>query len=94
MQEKLEKLYLEQIEDYCNVVFDRDNLPAGVKLALKHLVETDPSDYLKTSEKLSDMSITYSTSGNLPPYIIRWIAPYCRPYLVGDKRKKQYVSGR
>ena len=86
----LEKLYLEQIEDYCNVKFEENNLPAGVNLAIADLIENDPSEYRKTSEKLSDLSITYEATGTLPTYILNWLEPYRRPFLVGNKKKKHY----
>lgn len=94
-KEELRKLYLEQIEDFCNVTFDRENLPAGVQLSLDELVELDPSTFNITSEKLSDMSTTYTDSGgSIPGYIQGWLAPYKRLHLVGDKRKRAYSGGR
>lgn len=87
---------MEQIEDYCNVIFDPGNLPAGVSLAIADLIKNDPAEYRKASEKLNDMSITYSTSssGDIPAYILKWIEPYRRPHLAGDKRKRPYYDGR
>ena len=91
----IEKLYLEQIEDYCNVIFDENDLPGGVALAIADLVENDPSNYRKSSEKLSDMSVTYAnTDGKFPEYILGWLAPYRRPHLVGNKTKRPYKDGR
>ncbi|CAG7592121.1 hypothetical protein PEPTYR26121_01499 [Peptoniphilus tyrrelliae] len=85
----IRKLYLEQVEDYCNVIFDE--IPAGVELALDELVEFDPMQYSLTSEKLSDMSMTYSDNcGDIPKYIRAWLEPYRRIHLVGDKRKRFY----
>lgn len=92
-QEKLRQLYMLQIEDYCNVYFDHDNLPAGVQLALDELVKVDPMKFNLTSEKLSDMAKTYSDNGgDIPKYILNWLSPYRRVFLVGDK-KKRYYSG-
>lgn len=90
----IRKLYLEQVEDYCNVIFD-DEIPAGVELALDELVEIDPMQYSVTSEKLSDMSLTYSDNGGeIPAYIKRWLEPYKRIHLVGDKRKRYYSGSK
>lgn len=89
---RLRALYLEQIEDYCNLSFEKD-LPAGVALALDELVKTDPSRFNLTSEKLSDMAVTYSgTSDGLPDYIQAWLNPYRRIYLAGNKRKRPYIA--
>lgn len=91
----LRELYLEWIEDYCNVLFDSENLPAGVKLALDELVSTDPLQFGVTSEKIADMSVTYGgVDGSIPSYILNWISQYRRPYLASDKDKKPYDSGR
>ena len=91
----LKEVYLRQIEDYCNVVFNTEDIPSGVLLALNELVKTDPARYNITSEKLSDMSITYNNSANgIPAYIRVWIEPYRRPHLVGNKRKRLYNNGR
>ncbi|EGS29742.1 conserved domain protein [Peptoniphilus sp. oral taxon 375 str. F0436] len=89
---RLRALYLEQIEDYCNLSFEKD-LPAGVVLALDELVKTDPSRFNLASEKLSDMAVTYSgTSDGLPGYIRNWLNPYRRIYLAGNKRKRPYIA--
>ncbi len=91
----IEELYLEQIEDYCNVTFSRDNLPSGVALAIAELVKIDPSSYRVSSESLSDMSVSYSNDGGkMPEYIKGWLAPYRRPHLVGNKKKRPYKDGR
>lgn len=97
-REKLRPLYKEWVEDYCNMTFDDYQVPAAVSLALDELVKTDPKSYNISSEKLSDMSITYgggSTGGGsgsgIPSYILAWLEPYRRPFLVSDKRKKPYV---
>lgn len=92
-KEKLKELYLSQIEDYCNVIFDVENLPAGVQLALDELINLDPMQFNVTSEKLSDMSMTYADNGgDIPKYILNWLNPYRRIFLVGNK-KKRYYSG-
>lgn len=91
--ERLKELYLEQIQDYCNVLFDKKKLPAGVQLALDELVKLDPMQFNVTSEKLSDMSKTYTDNGgDMPKYILNWLSPYRRIFLVGNK-KKRYYSG-
>ena len=90
----MEKLYLEQIEDYCNVKFNEENIPAGVALAIAELVKTNPSNYLISSESLSDMSISYANpQGTIPQYIINWLQPYRRPHIVGNKEKREYNGG-
>ena len=98
--ERLRPLYLNWIEDYCNVTFDGATLPGSVELALDELVKTDPKSYNVTSEKLSDMSITYGSSasaggaGNaVPSYILAWLEPYRRAHLL-DKGKRPYNDGR
>lgn len=89
----IRKLYLEQVEDYCNVIFDE--IPAGVELALDELVEFDPMQYSVTSEKLSDMSLTYSDNGGaIPKHIQHWLEPYKRIHLVGNKRKRFYSGSK
>lgn len=95
MEDKdLRKLYLEQVQDYCNVIFDEE-IPAGVALALDELVKIDPMQYSVTSEKLSDMSLTYSDNGgDIPVYIKAWIEPYRRIHLVGNKEKRYYSGSR
>ena len=97
-REKLRPLYKEWVEDYCNMTFDDYQIPAAVSLALDELVKTDPKSYNISSEKLSDMSITYGggasgggNDGGIPKYILAWLEPYRRPFLVSDKRKKPYV---
>lgn len=95
---KLRPLYKEWVEDYCNVTFEDGKVPAAISLALDELVKTDPKSYNISSEKLSDMSITYGggtsgggNDGGIPKYILAWLEPYRRPFLVSDKRKKPYV---
>ena len=58
-REKLRPLYKEWVEDYCNMTFDDYKVPAAISLALDELVKTDPKSFNISSEKLSDMSITY-----------------------------------
>lgn len=99
-KERLKGLYLLQIEDYCNILF-REPYPSGISLALENLVEMDPLKFNVASEKIADMSITYagsasgsgSTSG-LPDFILEWINPYRRPFIMSDKKKKYYDDGR
>lgn len=97
-REKLRPLYKEWVEDYCNMTFDDYQVPAAISLALDELVKTDPKSFNISSEKLSDMSITYGggangggNDGGIPKYILAWLEPYRRPHLVSDKRKKPYV---
>ena len=97
-REKLRPLYKEWVEDYCNMTFEDDKVPAAISLALDELVKTDPKSFNISSEKLSDMSITYGSGsagggsdGGIPKYILAWLEPYRRPFLVSDKRKKPYV---
>lgn len=95
---RLRPLYKEWVEDYCNVTFEDGKIPASVNMALDELVKTDPKSFNISSEKLSDMSITYiggssggGNGGGIPLYILAWLEPYRRPFLVSDKRKKSYV---
>lgn len=89
-----EKIFLGLIEDYCNVKFDEENLPAGVKLAIAELSDYNPSSARVSSEKLSDMSISYAVSEKaLPLSVINYLAPYRKPYLVGNKARKEYKGG-
>lgn len=90
---RLRALYLGQIEDYCNLSFKED-LPAGVALALEELVKTDPGKFNLASEKLSDMAVTYQVSGDgLPDYIRHWLNPYRRAYILSNKKKREYHGG-
>lgn len=99
-KDRLSGLYLAQIEDYCNIRF-KEPYPSGVALALENLVELDPLKFTIASEKLADMSITYANgnttgggSSGLPEFILAWINPYRRPFLMSDKKKKYYDDGR
>lgn len=92
--EEIKEIYIQDIEDYCNVIFDRDNLPAGVKIALMKCMEYDPSNYGIASEQLSDMSQTYKNTDELIKEIHSSIQKYARLHLAGDKAKRPYVSGR
>lgn len=74
--EEIKIAYFKWIEDFCNNEFDIDNLPGGIKLALDNLVEIDPLSFNIVSEKLSDMSQTFSNDGNIPLYIYNWLLPY------------------
>lgn len=94
--DRLRILYLEWVEDYCNVLFDKDRLPGSVELALDELVKTDPMKYNIQSQKLSDMSITYGTGtngGSMPRHILAWLEPYRRMHTL-DKKKRAYNDGR
>lgn len=98
-KERLKELYLKQIEDYCNILF-KYPYPSGIALALDNLVEMDPLKFNVASEKLADMSITYTNGSGagggsgLPDYILAWINPYRRPFIMSDKKKKYYDDGR
>ena len=93
--DELQKLYMEQIEDYCNVKFDPCKLPAGIQLSLDNLVEIDPMSFNIASEKLSDLAVTYNNStGDIPAFIRNWLNPYRRLHTVGDKTKREYDDGR
>lgn len=76
--EEIKQAYLEWIEDYSNNKFDKDNLPGGVKLALDNLVKIDPLRLNILSEKIADLSQTYTNDGNIPQFIYNWIKPYKR----------------
>ena len=92
-EDKLRELYLKQIEDYCNVIFDE--LPPGAELALEELIKVDPMRYNVTSKKLSDMSMTYAdNNGDIPKYIKTWLSPYRRIFLTGNKEKRPYSGSR
>lgn len=100
-KKRLEGLYLMQIEDYCNIRF-KEPYPSGIALALENLVELDPLKFNIASEKIADMSITYANSNSsasggssgLPDFILAWINPYRRPFIMSDKKKKYYDDGR
>jgi len=90
-EKRLRALYLGWIEDYCRVEF-KEPYPNGVLLALENLTKNDPFSFSVTSEKLSDMAITYNNTGDLPKYIYNWLNPYRRIALAEDKRKLVYGS--
>lgn len=98
-KEMLKELYLKQIEDYCNILF-KEPYPSGIALALDNLVKMDPLKFGIASEKIADMSITYANSNatggssGLPDFIMAWINPYRRPFIMSDKKKKYYNDGR
>ena len=100
-KERLSGLYLAQIEDYCNIRF-KPPYPSGIALALENLVKLDPLKFTIASEKIADMSITYANSNSnatggssgLPDFILAWINPYRRPFIMSDKKKKYYDDGR
>lgn len=77
--EKIKGLYIKWCEDETRNKFDKDNLPAGVELAVNLLIELDPLEFDIVSEKLSDMSITYATNEEgIPIKVLRWLKPYYR----------------
>ena len=93
--EAMRRTYLEQIEDYCNVTFDLENLPGGIQLALQELIKIDPSEYRLASEKIDGLSKSYSANNtDIPDYIKTWLSAYRRIHLVGDKKKRHYDAGR
>ena len=92
--DNIELLYLEDIEDYCNVTFDKDNLPGGVVLAIHRAMKQEPARYGVTSEKLSDLSKTYGDASVLSADWKSSLSKYARPHLVGDKAKRPYEDGR
>lgn len=85
--------YIKYIEDYCNQFFDTKNLPAGITLALELLDTIDPLKIGIAAESVGDLSITYKEN-EMPQSIATLLAPYVRPHLVGDKRKRDYNDGR
>lgn len=75
----LREEYIKWCEDETRNKFDRDKLPAGIKLAVDLLVELDPMEFDVVSEKLSDLSQTYATNEEgIPLKVMRWIKPYYR----------------
>lgn len=93
--EAMRRTYLEQIEDYCNVTFDLENLPGGIQLALQELIKIDPSEYRLASEKIDGLSKSYSANNtDIPDYIKTWLSSYRRIHLVGNKKKRPYDAGR
>lgn len=89
----IEELILEDIEDYCNVTFDRNNLPAGVVLAIHRKLKQDDS-YGITSEKIADMSKSYADPTLLEQHWTTSLEKYARPHLTGNKMKRPYRDGR
>lgn len=77
-KEELKNTYLKWIEDYCNNKFKLSELPAGVQLALDKLVEIDPLSFNLTSERIADLGKTYASTGDIPIFIYKWLAPYKR----------------
>lgn len=76
---ELRQVYIEWIEDETNNKFDRDNLPAGVRLAVDLLSELDPLEFDVVSESISDMSQTFATNEDgIPLKVMRWLKPYYR----------------
>lgn len=89
----IEKMILEDIEDYCNVTFDKDNLPSGVVLAIHRKMKQDDS-YGISSESISDMSKSYVDTSILDKNWRTSLSKYARPHLVGNKDKRPYNDGR
>lgn len=75
-EEELKQAYFQWIQDYTNNKFDDEVLPGGVQLALDNLIELDPLSFNISSEKLSDMSQTFTNDGSVPKFIYNWLAPY------------------
>ena len=91
----VEKAYLEQVEDYCNVTFDTENLPGGIQLVLQELTKVDPSEFRLASEKIDGLAKSYNVNNtDIPDYIKTWLSAYRRIHLVGDKKKRAYNDGR
>lgn len=75
----LRELYIKWCEDETRNKFDREDLPAGVVLAVGLMEELDPLEFDVVSEKLSDMSQTYATNEDgIPLKVMRWLRPYYR----------------
>lgn len=69
--------YLRWIEEYTNNQFDRDNLPGGVALALERLEELHKQNPTVTSERVGDLSRSFSTDG-IPAQVVELLRPYRR----------------
>lgn len=75
----LREEYIKWCEDETRNKFDRQDLPAGVRLAVNLLEELDPLEFDVVSEKLSDMSQTFATNEEgIPLKVMRWLRPYYR----------------
>lgn len=75
----LREEYIKWCEDETRNKFDRQDLPAGVRLAVNLLEELDPLEFDVVSEKLSDMSQTFATNEEgIPLKVLRWLKPYYR----------------
>lgn len=75
----LREEYIKWCEDETRNKFDRQDLPAGVRLAVNLLEELDPLEFDVVSEKLSDMSQTFATNEEgIPLKVLRWLRPYYR----------------
>lgn len=76
-EEKLRDLYIKWCQNETRNKFDKENLPAGVELAVDLLMDLDPMEFDVTSEKLSDMSQTFATNEDgIPLKVLRWLRPY------------------
>lgn len=93
-EEEARELYLKQIEERTNTLFDRNNLPGGIQIALAKLMSLDPNRLMVASQKLNDMSQTYVSPKEAYELISTDLAPYSRPHLAGDKSKRRYLDGR
>jgi len=76
-EEEIRNEYLRWIKDELNNFKDTDEeeLPGGVKIALRKLVEMDPFDLRVSSESISDMSQSFF-SDDIPQGILRYLNPY------------------
>lgn len=89
-EEEIKEIYLEKIEEICNVNFNREKLPGGVKVALMKLMEIDPEDINIASEKLNDMSQTFRSPQEVYDHISIILSPYTKPFTVGFKPRRDY----
>ena len=89
-EEKVKEIYLKKIEEITNTTFNRNDLPGGIEIALLKLISIDPENIGVASEKLNDMSQTFNSPTEIYKSITIELAPYCRPHLISDKRKRPY----
>lgn len=89
-EEQVREIYIRKIEEITNTTFDRNDLPGGIEIALLKLMSIDPENLGVASEKLNDMSQTFNSPSEVYKSITIELAPYCRPHLISDKRKRKY----